>query len=280
MAIISSREAFSWANTSVRSVAAFNVITLEHAQAIVWAAERSDAPVILQLSENAIAYHRDATAIAEAMATIAQQSSARSVLHLDHITQENLARNAVGLGFSSVMWDSSSLPLKENLSRTRDFVHWAHERDIWVEAELGEIGGKEGAHAPGVRTNPLEAQAFVEATRVDALAVAVGSSHAMATKAAVLDIDLIREIKEQLSVPLVLHGSSGVPDDMLVEACSAGMVKVNIGTALNTAATQAVRRVLSEAADLSDPRRYLGAARDAMADVVEHYIRVVSGPRV
>ena len=280
MAIMLSREAFSWASARARSLAAFNVITLEHAQAIVWAAERQDAPVILQLSENALAYHRDATAIAGAMATIAKQSAARCVLHLDHITQENLAHDAARWGFSSVMWDSSALPLNENLSSTRNIVHWAHERDIWVEAELGTIGGKDGAHVAGVRTNPQEAQAFVEATQVDALAVAVGSSHAMTMKEAVLDIALIGEINDHLTVPLVLHGSSGVPDEMLAQACSAGIVKVNIGTALNTAATHAVRRVLGEAADLSDPRRYLGAARDAMADVVEHYIQVVSGPRV
>jgi fructose-bisphosphate aldolase class II len=277
VAIVSSAEAFEWAEHTGRSVAAFNAITLEHAQAIVWGAEASDAPVIVQLSENAIAYQGDAKALAAAIVSLAESSSASVALHLDHITDGELARTSTEWGFSSLMWDSSALEFEANVSTTRDMVQWAHARGVWVEAELGEIGGKDGAHAPGVRTNPAEAKAFVEATHVDALAVAVGSSHAMSDKSASLDLGLIAEIHEVLSVPLVLHGSSGVPDDMLRDACAAGITKVNIGTALNQAATAEIRRVLGADAALSDPRRYLGPARDAMKATVEHYVRVVSG---
>jgi len=277
VSIMKSGEALEWAAQTGRSLAAFNVITLEHAQAIVWGAETRDAPVILQLSENAISYQGDATPLAAAMVSLAENSTARCVLHLDHIQDAGLARRATDWGFSSVMWDSSQLEFDQNLSATRDMVQWAHARGVWVEAELGEIGGKDGAHAPGVRTKPSEARAFIEATQVDSLAVAVGSSHAMSDQSASLDLALIAEIHRAVRVPLVLHGSSGVPDEMIRHACAAGITKVNIGTALNQAATSEVRRVLQSDAALSDPRRYLGPARDAMKETVAHYIQVVSG---
>jgi fructose-bisphosphate aldolase class II len=137
-----------------------------------------------------------------------------------------------------------------------------------VEAELGYVGGKPGAaqsaHSPGVRTDPVEAAEFVATTGVDALAVAVGSSHAMTTRTARLDHRLIAGLRSELPVPLVLHGSSGVPDEELARAVSAGMTKINIGTALNVALTASVRASLETDAAVSDPRRYLGPARDAM----------------
>jgi fructose-bisphosphate aldolase class II len=174
------------------------------------------------------------------------------------------------------MWDASHLDYADNVASTRAMVDWAHDRGLWVESELGEIGGKDGAHAPGVRTSPREAQAFVESTGVDALAVAVGSSHAMQERTAELDIDLIREIAAQVSVPLVLHGSSGVPDDTIREACRAGMKKINIGTALNIAMTGAVRRVLDQNPQVTDPRKYLEPGREATTDAVSHLLRLVT----
>jgi fructose-bisphosphate aldolase class II len=198
-------------------------------------------------------------------------------LHLDHITQRDLAHQAIEWGFSSVMWDSSESDVAENLSTTSEIVAWAKSHGIWIEAELGEIGGKNDAHAPGVRTRPDEASAFVAATKVDALAVAVGSSHAMTDKSASLDLSLISQISQQVDVPLVLHGSSGVPDGMLQAACRAGVVKINIGTALNQVATGEIRRVLAGDEKVSDPRRYLEPAREQMARLVAHSMRVVAG---
>lgn len=279
MTIQSSAVAFDNALADNYSLVAFNVITLEHAQAIVWGAERAKTPVILQLSENAIAYQRDASPLAAAMVALAADASVDCVLHLDHITRDDIAHKVADWGFSSLMWDSSTLPFEENLAATRDMATWAHTKGLWVEAELGEIGGKDGAHHPSARTKPTEAASFVAATRVDALAVAVGSSHAMAKKSAELDLDLIAEIAKHVNIPLVLHGSSGVPDPMLRDACSAGIRKVNIGTALNLAATSVIRDVLSENEALSDPRRFLGPARDQMADVVAHYLELLATPR-
>jgi fructose-bisphosphate aldolase class II len=140
------------------------------------------------------------------------------------------------------------------------------------------VGGKNGVHDPQARTSPAEAVAFVAATSVDALAVAVGSSHAMLTRDAVLDIDLIRRLRAELTIPLVLHGSSGVPDDTLRDAISAGLTKINIATQLNKVFTAAVRAKLGSDAMLTDPRRYLAAGRDAVAAEVTRLLGVLCGP--
>jgi fructose-bisphosphate aldolase, class II len=201
-------------------------------------------------------------------------------LHLDHVEDDDLLAGAADAGFSSVMYDAGSLPYPKNVARTAAAVHTAHSAGLWIEAELGFVGGKpdapQSAHAAGVRTDPGEATEFVAATGVDALAVAVGSSHAMTTQTATLDAELIGRLARAVSVPLVLHGSSGVPDDQLRAAVHAGIGKVNIGTALNVALTGAVRALLTEDPELVDPRRYLAAGRAAMAERVAHLVSVVS----
>ena len=248
-----------------RGVGAFNVIQLEHAEALVDAAERTGLPVVLQISENAVRYHGSLAPIALATRTIAERSTVPCVLHLDHAVSEALVDEAVELGFTSVMYDGSRLGDEANRTATRAVVQRCHAAGVSVEAELGEIGGKDGVHAPGVRTDPAAAAQFVADCGVDALAVAVGSSHAMTSRTAQLDMELIAAIHEQVPVPLVLHGASGVPDADLVAAVRAGMTKVNIATHLNNAFTTALRRHLADDHDVVDTRRYLGAARDAVA---------------
>jgi fructose-bisphosphate aldolase class II len=253
---------------------AFNLITLEHAEAIVAAASQAGRGVVLALSENAIRYHGGAAEpILAAAHLMASQADVPIALHLDHLTDGDLVAQAVDGPLrryvSSLMFDGGPLPYAENLSRTRQVVDDGHASGLWVEAELGYVGGKPGAaqsaHSPGVRTDPVEAAAFVTATGVDALAVAVGSSHAMTTRTARLDHGLIAALRSEVPVPLVLHGSSGVPDDELARAVSAGMTKINIGTALNIALTASVRAGLAADPAITDPRRYLGSAREAMS---------------
>jgi fructose-bisphosphate aldolase, class II len=260
---------------------AFNVITLEHAEGILEGASRVDRPVLLQVSENAIRYHEGAAApLLRACAELAGEHAATAALHLDHITDASLLQHAElegGLGVSSVMFDASTEDYETNVARTSEIAAALHDRGLLVEAELGEVGGKGGAHAPGVRTDPHEAAEFVAATGVDALAVAVGSSHAMTSRTAQLDQDLVRRIADTVPVPLVLHGSSGVPVDQLREAVENGMRKINVGTALNVGFTAAVRMALADDADLTDPRRYLREARHAVADVVASMLRDVIG---
>lgn len=278
MPLISARELFAQAEAESRPLAAFNAITLEHAEGIARGAERAGQPVIIQVSENAIAYHGALEPLAAALVALARSAPIPLALHLDHITTRDEALQAGEVGFSSVMFDASRLSYEDNVAQTAQLVETAHNRGLWVESELGEIGGKDGAHAPGVQTPPEDAARYSVATGVDSLAVAVGSSHAMVEKDATLNIALIEQIASVVDVPLVLHGSSGVPNNQLIDACRAGIVKVNIGTALNSAFTGAVRETLATS-DSTDPRRYLDAGRDALSQVVQEYLTEVFQPR-
>jgi fructose-bisphosphate aldolase class II len=262
------------------AVAAINVITLEHAEAITSAAVTRDVPVILQISENAVRFHGgELRPIAAGAAEVARLAGVAVALHLDHVTDDDLVAQAADAGFSSVMYDAGALPYKDNVERTARAARVAHDSGLWVEAELGYVGGKPdtplSAHAAGVRTDPTEAADYVARTGVDALAVAVGSSHAMTTRSAMLDIELIERLRDRLDVPLVLHGSSGVPDDQLRAAAAAGIRKINVGTALNIAMTHSIRGYLAEDDSVVDPRKYLGPARQAMAAEVGRLLSVL-----
>jgi fructose-bisphosphate aldolase, class II len=259
-----------------RGVGAFNVIQLEHAEAIVAGAESAGTPVILQLSENTVGYHGSLEPLALAMIAIARAAAVPVVTHLDHATDAALVREAVGLGFGSVMFDGSRMSYVDNVAATAEMARYCRERGVFVEAELGEVGGKDGVHSPGARTDPFEAGRFVAATGVDALAVAVGTSHAMRTRDAAVDLELIARLRASVPVPLVLHGSSGVPDADLVRAVAAGMSKVNIATRLNDAFTAAIRDYLAAHPEVVDPRRYLRAARDAVATEVVRMLTLLN----
>jgi fructose-bisphosphate aldolase, class II len=258
------------------AIGAFNVIQIEHAEAIVAGAEKAGRPVVMQISQNTVAYHRGLAPIALACRRLADDAATPVVVHLDHATSAELVQEAVALGIGSVMYDASALPHDDNVTATKAVAAWCHDRGVWVEAELGEVGGKDGAHAPGARTDPIEAAAYVEATDVDALAVAVGSSHAMLTRDAVLDDDLIARLAKAVGVPLVLHGSSGVPDDGLARAVNHGMAKVNIATQLNKVMTAAVREALARDESLVDPRKYVGPGREAVATEADRLLRLLA----
>jgi fructose-bisphosphate aldolase class II len=262
-------------------IAAFNVITLEHAEAIVAGAEAAGHPVILQISENAVKFHGGRLGpLAAATRAVAALSTVECSLHLDHVESVDLLKQAPEHGFSSVMFDASKLDYAGNVAITADAVAFGHTHGLWVESELGKVGGKDGspplsAHAKGARTDPEEAAAYVRATGVDGLAVAVGSSHAMTSRDAALDHSLIAALRDSVPVPLVLHGSSGVSDDEIRRAVAGGLVKINVGTALNIAFTGAARSTLDADPKLVDPRKYLAPARDAMAATVEHFLRLL-----
>jgi fructose-bisphosphate aldolase class II len=280
MSLVTAGDLVAAASVRGRAVAAVNVITLEHAEAIVAAAVQTGRSLVLQLSENAIAYHGGPDAITRAVHALAEEAPVALALHLDHVTDPDLVTAAVSgplrplLG--SMMYDAGALPYAENVARTREVATAAHTHGLWVEAELGFVGGKadapRSAHAHGVRTDPEQAAEFVAATGVDALAVAVGSSHAMTEQTAHLDHDLIERLAERVPVPLVLHGSSGVPDEELRRAVTAGIRKVNVGTALNVALTTSLRATLAADPSVTDPRRYLAPARTAMREAVLHLL--------
>lgn len=281
MPLTTTRQILEDATAGRSGVGAFNVITLEYAEAIVDGAEAAGQPVILQLSENATKFHRrNPRPIAAAMQELAEAASVDVSLHLDHVEDEDLLHVSADAGFSSVMFDAGRLAYEENVAATLRASRWAHEQGLLIEAELGYVGGKDSqvssAHAAGVRTDPGQAAAYVAATGVDALAVAVGSSHAMSSRTASVDHDLIRRLATSVDVPLVLHGSSGVPEEDLAAAIGAGMTKVNVGTILSIAYTAGVRGVLEHDAELSDPRKYLTPARENLAGQVQDFLRVIA----
>lgn len=256
-------------------IAAFNVIQLETLEAIVAGAEAAGLPVIAQISQNCVAYHGALEPVLAATLAAARAARVPVAVHLDHAESVDLVREAVALGVGSVMYDASRLDHDANVAATAAVVAECHTAGAWVEAELGEVGGKDGVHAPGVRTDPEEAAAFVAATGVDALAVAVGSSHAMTTRDARLDEELIGRLRRAVGVPLVLHGSSGVDDAGLRAAVAAGMTKVNLSTRLNQVFTAAVREHLAADPTVVDTRRYLASGRSAMATEVAALLRVL-----
>lgn len=259
-----------------RGVGAFNVVLLEHAEAIVAGAEQAGLPVILQVSQNCITYHGRMEPITLASLALARGAGVEVLVHLDHIEDRDLVAEGIKLGVDGIMFDASRLEHGANVAATREVAAMCHDAGIAVEAELGEIGGKDGVHAPGARTDPAQAAQFAADTGVDALAVAVGTSHAMTTRDAQVDIGLIGRIAGQCPVPLVLHGSSGVSDSDLAAAVAAGMTKVNIATHLNKVFTGSVRETLAAGPAVIDPRRYVGPARGAVAAEVARLLTLLS----
>ncbi|CAH0210309.1 putative fructose-bisphosphate aldolase [Microbacterium oxydans] len=265
MTLVSAHDLVSTAAAAGTGIGAFNVIHLETAEGLVRASELAGLPVILQISQNCADYHGGLEPIALATLAVARRAQTPVAVHLDHAERPELVDEAIALGFGSVMFDGGALPYDENVALTAEVAARARAAGVFIEGELGEVGGKDGAHAPGVRTDPDEARAFVAATGVDALAVAVGSSHAMTDRTASLDLELIARLREALPVPLVLHGSSGVADDEIAAAVRAGMTKINVSTHLNGFFTKAIREKLAADATLVDSRKYLTPARDALA---------------
>ncbi|MFF2631824.1 class II fructose-bisphosphate aldolase [Microbacterium sp. NPDC058021] len=279
MTLTTTQSILDQARDAGTATGAFNVIHLETAEALVRAAEDTGLAVILQLSENCLRYHGALEPLARATLAMAEASSARVAVHLDHAEDADLALRAIDLGFSSVMYDGAKLDFADNVATTKRVVAAGDAAGVLVEAELGEIGGKDGAHAPGVRTDPAEAAQFVAETGVGALAVAVGSSHAMAERTAVLDLDLIARLRDAVPVPLVLHGSSGVPDDTIVAGIDAGLVKINVSTHLNAFFTRAVRAHLDDHPAVVDSRKYIDAGRSAVVEEAARLLQLFASPR-
>ncbi|TQJ86180.1 class II fructose-bisphosphate aldolase [Streptomyces sp. SLBN-31] len=281
MPLVTTGELVTRAAAAHSAVPSFNIITLEHVEAVIAGAETAQAGVVLQVSENAVKFrYGRLLPLARAAVAAAERAAVPVALHLDHVQSDDLLRQAADAGFSSVMYDAARLPYERNLAATRAAADWAHAQGLWIEAELGQVGGKAGqpaldAHAPGARTDPDQARAFVADSGVDALAVAVGSTHAMTTRTATLDHALLKRLSATLDVPLVLHGSSGVPDHELVAAVAGGISKVNVGTALNIAMTGAIRDFLAAHPEVVDSRKYLGVGREAMAKTVTAIIRTL-----
>jgi len=263
------------ARSQKKAIGAFNVILLEHAEALVAGAEQAGLPIILQISENCVSYHASLKPLSVATIALADVAGVPVSVHLDHAESEELVKQALDLGYDSVMFDGSKRSYADNVAASARLAALCKSYGATLEVEIGEVGGKDGVHAPGVRTNAQEAKAFAESTGADLLAVAVGSSHAMTTRDATLDFALIAEIAQTVSIPLVLHGSSGVSDPDLQKAVAAGMSKINIATHLNNVFTHEIRTALEANPKLVDPRKYIAPGRSAVAAEVARLLTLL-----
>ncbi|HHV56332.1 MAG TPA: class II fructose-1,6-bisphosphate aldolase [Firmicutes bacterium] len=259
------------------AVGAFNANNLEFVQAIVAAAERQKSPVIIQASQGAISY-AGLEQITAMVRTAAQAATVPVALHLDHGTDFNQVMRCIRAGFTSVMIDGSKLPLQENIALVRRVVEVAHAVGVSVEAELGRIGGTEEHITVSDReaffTDPDEAETFVKATGVDTLAVAIGTAHGPYKGEPKLDFERLEAIRARVGIPIVLHGSSGVPDEAIRQAVARGVRKINIDTDLRQGFTARLRAVMAEQPEEYDPRKLLGPAREALQQVIEHKMQV------
>ncbi len=269
--LVTGKEVLQDAHKKGYAVGAFNVNNMEIIQAIIGAAEETNSPVILQASQGAIKY-AGVEYISGLVKVAAEKASVPVVLHLDHGTDFDQVMLCLRHGFTSVMIDGSKFPLDKNIAETRKVVDIAHVMGVSVEAELGKIGGTEDNISVDERdatfTDVDEAEKFVKETDVDSLAIAVGTAHGVYKGEPKLDFERIKDIKERINMPLVLHGSSGVPDESIKKAVSLGINKINIDTDIRMAFANAVKDFVKENPDEIDPRKILGPAREAMKKTI------------
>lgn len=270
--LVTGKEILEHAHRYNYAVGAFNVNNMEIVQAIVEAAEETNSPVILQASQGGLKY-AGVEYIAELGKLAARLAKVPVALHLDHGTDFDQVMLCIRHGFSSVMIDGSKHEFKENIEITRKVIEVAHAVGVSVEAELGKIGGTEDNITVDEReatfTDPEEAKIFVDETNVDSLAIAVGTAHGVYKGEPKLDFERIKTIKELINIPLVLHGSSGVPAESIKKAVASGINKINIDTDLRIAFTQAVRDFLNANPNNIDPRKMLLPGKEAMKAVIK-----------
>ncbi len=277
MPLVTVSELLKKAEQERYAVGAFNCNNMEIVQAIVAAAGEEDAPVIIQASQGAIKY-AGLEYIVGLVKVAAAGTDIPVALHLDHGTGFEQVMRCIRQGFTSVMIDGSKLPLEENIALTNRVLDVARAVGVSVEAELGKIGGTEDdisvSDREAMLTDPEEAKIFVEKTGVDALAIAIGTAHGQYKGEPKLDFERLRKVRELVDVPIVLHGSSGVPDEAVRKAIELGVRKVNIDTNLREAFVNRAREVLKEKPEEIDPRKILGPAREAMKKVIQEKIRL------
>lgn len=281
MSLVTTKEMLKKAQKGRYAVGAFNANNMEFIQAIIETAEEEKAPAILQASQGAIDY-AGLDNIVAMVKVLAEKVTVPIALHLDHGTDYYQNIKCLRAGFTSLMFDGSKLPFEENVKITKKVVEMAHACDIPVEAELGQIGKMGDSDEPGVAleklketmADPYEAAKFVELTKIDFLAAAVGTIHGCRTPFAKLDIPRIEKIRELTDVPLVLHGASGVNDEEVRKGISAGICKINIDTRIRMIFTEKIRELIKINPQEIDPRKLLGPAREVAKEVIRERMRV------
>ncbi len=306
MPLVTTKKMFEDAYKGGYAVGAFNVNNMEIIQGIVAAGKKLNAPLILQVSKGARAYANHLYLVKLVEAAV-EESGLPIALHLDHGPDYETCKACIDGGFTSVMIDGSSLPYEENVALTKKVVDYAHAHGVVVEGELGQLAGVEdevNVNAEDASyTNPDQVEDFVKRTGVDSLAIAIGTSHGAYKfkpgQKPQLRFDILEEVSKRLpGFPIVLHGASsvipefveeinkyggsmpdaiGIPEDMLRQAATMAVCKINIDSDLRLAMTAAIRKHFVEHPSDFDPRQYLRPARDAIEGMVEHKINTVLG---
>lgn len=282
MPLITSKEILIDAQKNHYAVGGFNANNMEIIQAIIETAEEEKSPVIVQASQGAIKY-AGLEMIVGMVKTMAERSSIPVVLHLDHGTDYYQNIRCLRAGFTSLMFDGSTLPFEENVAMTKKVVEMAHTCNIPIEAEIGQIGKMDSSDEPGVArerikefmADPEEAEKFVKLTGIDSLAAAVGTIHGCKELIAKLDIPRIERIRDLTGLPLVLHGASGASDEEIKKGIAAGICKINIDTLIRIVFTKATKEYLAQNPEEIDPRKMLAPAKQAAKEVIRGRIRVL-----
>lgn len=276
MSLVTTEEMLINAQKEGYAVGAFNVENMEMVQAVIAAAKELNAPVILQTTPSTIKYASPHSFYAN-VAAAAREANIDVALHLDHGSDYELAVQTLHAGYTSIMIDGSQKSFEDNVFVSKKVVELCSAVGIPVEAELGKIGGKEDdldGEGGDVHTNPLQAKEFAERTGVSSLAVAIGTAHGFYKGEPKLDLERLGEIRAMVDIPLVLHGASGVPDEMVKESIKRGICKVNFATELRVAFTKGIKEVLSENPETYDPKKLGVAGRNYVKQIVMEKIKI------
>lgn len=258
------------------TVGAFNMHNLEMLPAMISAAKEMGSPIIIQTSAGTAQYIGYGV-VANVCKYLAEHESVDVVLHLDHAQHFSDIRDAIEAGFSSVMYDGSSLPFKENILRTQEVVAYARARNVSVEGELGIIGGTEegiSVNENEVYTDPEDAKIFVRETGIDALAVAIGTSHGQYKSKTELNIPLLKQINETIDTPLVIHGGTGVKEEDIHQCINNGIRKFNVGTELLVGWTRKANEMFSKSKENTSLRNNIIPCNEVVKEIMKHKISV------
>lgn len=276
MELITTKQILKQAQEGNYAIGAFNVENMEMVMAVISAAEEMNAPVIMQTTPSTVKYAGLDYFLANAKVA-ASNAKVPVVMHLDHGSSFELAAQALRAGYTSIMIDGSHNDFESNIEISKAVVDMCKPSGVAVEAELGKVGGKEDDLDGGdgdLYTDPLEAKEFVERTGVDSLAIAIGTAHGLYKGEPKLDLDRLSEIREVVSVPLVLHGGSGIPDETIIESIKRGICKVNYATELRIAYSEGVKKVLNENPETIDPKKYGAEGLKCVKEFVKQKIVV------
>jgi len=270
MSLVTTKQMLLDAQANGYAVGAFNVENMEMVIAVVGAAEEQKSPVIMQTTPSTVKY-ADFDYFYANVKVAAEKANVPVAIHLDHGNSFDLAMKAYRTGYTSIMIDGSHGSFEDNIALTKSVVEVCKNGNVPVEAELGKVGGKEDDldGGDGGYTDPNEAKEFVEKTGIDSLAVAIGTAHGVYKGEPKLDLNRLSEIRELVDVPLVLHGTSGVSDEVVTECVNRGICKVNYATDLRIAFTNGVKKVLEANPDTIDPKKYNAQGREEVKEYVK-----------